>query len=170
MGCIARGCCWRELSSHGVGRARRLRARERASIFAKGGSDSPLARVRPQNGPRKRRGAEECRELLRTGKTLENRIKGHVCLRSLADERVPSHSVLTSSVILEIRKVSLIFSLVCKMSTISISTLKRMSRDTLAALLQATGTPPAKVAVIDVRDSGTFPSARAPRPDRLLTL
>lgn len=29
-----------------------------------------------------------------------------------------------------------------------------MSRDTLAALLQATGTPPTKIAVIDVRDSG----------------
>lgn len=44
------------------------------------------------------------------------------------------------------------------MSTISIATLQRMSRDTLAALLQATGTPSTKVAVIDVRDSGTHTS------------
>ena len=40
-----------------------------------------------------------------------------------------------------------------KMSSLNIATLPRISRDALAALLQA-GTTPAKLAIIDVRDSG----------------
>lgn len=40
-----------------------------------------------------------------------------------------------------------------KMSSINLATLKYMNRDALAAILQA-GTTPAKLAIIDVRDSG----------------
>jgi Cdc25 family phosphatase len=41
------------------------------------------------------------------------------------------------------------------MSSISIATLQRMSRDTLAALVSAS-TPSSKLAIIDVRDSGEY--------------
>ena len=41
------------------------------------------------------------------------------------------------------------------MSSITIATLPRISRDALAALLQA-GSTPATLAIIDVRDSGMF--------------
>lgn len=42
---------------------------------------------------------------------------------------------------------------VSKMSSISIATLPRMSRDVLSSLLLSTSTP-SKLAIIDVRDSG----------------
>lgn len=49
------------------------------------------------------------------------------------------------------------------MSSITIATLPRMSRDVLSSLLLSTSTP-SKLAIIDVRDSGTFkPSLLTPK-------
>jgi hypothetical protein len=47
------------------------------------------------------------------------------------------------------------------MSSLNIATLPRINRDALAALLKA-GTTPAKLAIIDVRDSGMMiPNAQS---------
>jgi Cdc25 family phosphatase len=47
------------------------------------------------------------------------------------------------------------------MSSITIANLPRMSRDALSALLLSTSTP-SKLAIIDVRDSGTSASYKTP--------